>query len=100
MQIASQHAEAISKPAGISVEERLLLDRIALHSAHVSPRDVELPALVVADLAHPRLSLSNGTAVPTGVAAQAVVVNWCIKFAFSGNFDKDFTVRGKTGASA
>ena len=38
VQVAAEHAEAVGERAGIGVEERLLLDRIALHAADVAPR--------------------------------------------------------------
>ena len=49
MQIAAQHAEAVSQRARIGVEERFLLDGIALHAADISPRHVERAALVVSE---------------------------------------------------
>jgi hypothetical protein len=65
------------------MEERLLLNGIALHSADISPRHVELSALVEADFTDANLSLWNGTAMPTGKAADAVTLNRLVKFAFS-----------------
>ena len=41
VQIAAEHAEAVRERAGVRVEERLLLDRIALHAADVSPRHAQ-----------------------------------------------------------
>ena len=76
MQIAAQHAEAVGQRAGVSVEEWLLLDGIALRPRHVSPGNVELAASVVADFADAGLALGNGTAVAAGGAAQAVVVEF------------------------
>jgi hypothetical protein len=72
------------------VKERLLLDRIALHPADVSPRDVELPALVVADFAHPCLAFGDGAAVSTGVATKAVAFNGFVQFAFADILIQDF----------
>ena len=45
VEIAAEHAEAVGQRAGIDVEERLLLDGIALHAADVAPRDVQPSAL-------------------------------------------------------
>ena len=56
---------------GLGVEERLLLDRIALHAADVAPRHVQPPAAIEADLAHAHRALGDRTLVPAGVAADA-----------------------------
>jgi hypothetical protein len=93
MKIASQHAKAVSKRTWICVEERLLLNGIALHSSDVSPRDVEFPALVVADLAHPGLPLCNRTAVSAGVATKAVALNGFVQLAFADILIQDFAER-------
>ena len=37
VQVAAEHAEAVGERARMRVEERLLLDRIALHAADVAP---------------------------------------------------------------
>ena len=74
MQIAAEHAEAEGQRSRIRVEERLLLDRIALHAADVAPRHVEMSAAVVAHLAHAGLSIRNRTLVPAGIAAYSVLI--------------------------
>ena len=51
VQIAAEHAEAVGQRAGMRVEERLFLDRIALDSADVTPRHHQPAALVEAHLA-------------------------------------------------
>jgi hypothetical protein len=56
------------------MEERLLLDGIALHSAHIPPRHVEGAALVVTYLANSRLTVRDGTAVTAGVAAHPIAI--------------------------
>jgi hypothetical protein len=38
VQVAAQHTEAERERAGLSVKERLLLDRIALHAANIPIR--------------------------------------------------------------
>ena len=73
VQIAAEHAEAVGERAGIRVEERLLLDRIALHAADVAPRHAQPAALVEAHLADADRALGQRTAVAAGVAAQAAV---------------------------
>ena len=73
MEIAAEHAEAVGERAGIGVEERLLLDGIALHSGGVSPGDVELAAAIEADLADSGLAFGDRAAVAAGEAADAVV---------------------------
>ncbi len=56
------------------MEERLLLNRIALHSRNISPWDIESSTVVEANLANTRLSLGNGTAVAAGVAAHSIAI--------------------------
>jgi len=73
MQIAAEHAEAVGESARIGVEERLLLDGIALHAGRVSPGDVELAAAIEADFADSGLTVGDGTTVAAGEAADAVV---------------------------
>src|SRR5436853_4828328 len=57
----------------MGVEKRLLLDRIALHAAYVSPRHQQAPAFVEAHLADANRALGERTAVPAGVAAKSPV---------------------------
>ena len=76
MQIAAQHAEAVGQCAGIGVKKWLFLDRIALSSSSVSPRNEELTAPVVADFANTRLALGDGAAMSAGETAYAVVVEF------------------------
>ena len=45
VQVASEHAETECERARVGMEERLLLDRIALHAADISKRDAQ-PALL------------------------------------------------------
>jgi hypothetical protein len=74
VEIATEHAEAVGERAGISVEERLFFDGIALHAGSVSPGDVERAASVEADFADAGLAFGDGAAVTAGEAANAVVV--------------------------
>ena len=73
VQIAAEHAEAVGERARMRVEERLLLDRIALHAADVSPRHAQTSALVEADLADADRALGQRAAVAAGEASQAAV---------------------------
>ena len=57
----------------MGMEEGLLLDRITLHSARVSPRNVEPAATIEANLADSGLSVRNGAAVSAGKTADAVI---------------------------
>jgi hypothetical protein len=65
------------------MKERLFLDGIALDPAHVTPGNVELPAVVVADLTYPRLAFEDGAAVSACETANAIAFNRLVKFAFS-----------------
>ena len=60
------------------MEKGLLLDRIALHSSDVSPRNVELSAAVKADFADSNLSISDGAAMPTSEAADPIPFNFLV----------------------
>jgi hypothetical protein len=73
MQVAAEHAEAVGESAGVSMEERLLFDGIALHSGGVSPGDVEFATAVEADFTDSGLAFGDGAAVAAGEAADAVV---------------------------
>jgi hypothetical protein len=61
------------------MEERLLLDGIALHSSGVSPRDVEGAAAIEADFAHAGLALGNRAAVAARKTADAVVIKFFVE---------------------
>ena len=73
VQIAAEHAEAVRERAGVGVEERLLLDRIALHAADVAPRHAQRSALVEAHLADADRAVGQRTAMAAGEAAQPAV---------------------------
>jgi hypothetical protein len=93
VQVASQHAEAVGERAGISMEEWLLLNRVALHSADIAPRHVKLPALVVANLANTGLTFGNGATVSAGKAADSIAFDFLVQLAFADVLIKDFAQR-------
>jgi hypothetical protein len=90
VEIAAEHAEAVSERAGISMEKRLLLNRVALHSPDIAPRHVKLPTLVVADFADSRLTFRNGTTMTAGKAADPIAFDRLVQFAFVDVLVKDF----------
>src|SRR5690349_20441711 len=94
MQIASQHAKAVSQGTGISMEKRLLLDRITLHAANVSPWNIQLAVFVEANLADTRLALGNGTAMSASEAAHTVAIEFLVEVAFFDIPIEDFAQRG------
>lgn len=55
------------------MEERLLLNRIALHACRVSPRDVEFAAAIKANLAYPGLAIGDRATVSAGKATNTIV---------------------------
>ncbi len=65
------------------MEERLLLDGIALHAAHISPGHVQSAAAVVANLADSGLPFRDGTAMAAGEAAKPIAVELFVKLAFA-----------------
>ena len=83
MQIAAQHSETVGQRARVGVEERLLLDGIALHSAHITPGHIEHSSLVVAHFADAGLTIGNGTAVTAGVAAHPVAIQLLVQIALT-----------------
>ena len=75
MEIAAEHAEAERQRAGMGVEERLLLDRIALHAADVAIRHVQHAAAIEAHLADAGGAVGNGTRVAARMTAQPAAVD-------------------------
>jgi hypothetical protein len=74
MQITAQHPKAIGQGSGVGMEKWLLLDRIALHAAHVAPGNVKFPSAVVANLANSGLTLRNGTTMSAGKAPNPTAI--------------------------
>src|SRR3974377_1661097 len=79
------------------MEERLLLDGIALHARGVSPRHVELAAAIEAHLAHPCLSLGDRAAMATGETSDAIVAEILHQrgFRFMDSFGEDVAQGGQ-----
>ena len=71
MEITPQHADAEREGPGVDVEERLLLDGIALDAADVAPRNVQPPAAIEAHLADAHRALGDRTLMPASVAPDA-----------------------------
>src|SRR5690242_732212 len=89
MEVASEHSEAVGQRSGIGVVERLLLNGIALHSAHIAPRNVELSAAVEAHLAHADLAVRYGAAMAARHAADKSLFHLLAKVAFPNGFLQD-----------
>jgi hypothetical protein len=94
VQITTQHAKAVRERPGISVEERLLLDGIALHAAYVSPRDVKCASAIEAHFADAGLAFGNRAAVPAGKAANAIAVERLVEIAGPNATVKSLTQGG------
>src|SRR5450755_4613604 len=58
----------------MGVEERLLLDRVTLHSGNVAVGNEERATVVKTNLADTGLSLGNRAAVTAGIAADAIAI--------------------------
>jgi hypothetical protein len=56
------------------MKERLLFDGIALHSADVTPRNVQRASAIKTHLADAGLSFWNRAAMPTGKTAHAIAI--------------------------
>src|SRR5258708_10136660 len=81
----------------MSVEERLLLYRVTLHSSDIAPGNIESSTVVETNLTDARLSLGNGTAVAAGVAAYSIAIQLLPKsrvaFAHAGVSSQDVVQR-------
>jgi hypothetical protein len=82
VEVASEHAEAVSERARIDVKKRLLLNRIALHAADVAPRDVQLAALIETDFADTDRTVRQRTAMAAGEASKSPVRQPFVELAF------------------
>jgi hypothetical protein len=60
----------------VGVEERLFFDRITLHSGDVSPRSIECAFAIEADFADSWLAFGDRAAVATGVATDAIPIEF------------------------
>src|SRR5262249_26471150 len=74
VQIAAKHPETVGERAGVRVEERLFLDRVALDPAHITPGDEQPPAAIEPHLAHADRAVGYGALMAAGVAANAAAV--------------------------
>src|SRR5918999_4878334 len=83
MQIAAEHAETIGKRTGMDMEERLLLDWIALNAAGISPRHHQPSGGVEPHLAHAEGAWRNLAVVAARIAVHPLVVHRGIQVAFS-----------------
>ena len=83
MQIAAQHAEAVRERSGVGVEERLFLDRIALHATDVAPGHHQASAPVEPHFAHAGRAVRNLAVMPAGVAVHPAVVAFIVEIAFA-----------------
>jgi thiosulfate reductase cytochrome b subunit len=91
MKIAPKHSEAVGQGTRISVEKRFFLDGVALHPADVSPRDVQGSTAIVTNLANPRLTLWNWTAVAAGITTHTIAIELFVKLALTHVFVNDVT---------
>jgi hypothetical protein len=82
------------------VEEGFLFDRIALHSADISPGDIELASLVESDFANAGLSFGNWAAMSAGETADPVAFDRFVEFAFPDVLIQDFAEGGHRRTSA
>ncbi len=73
------------------MEERFLLDGIALHAADVAPGHVKRSALVVTYFADTGLTIRNGTAMATGKTAYPVAIEFLVQVPLADVFVNDFT---------
>jgi hypothetical protein len=102
MQIAAQHPEAVRESAGMSMEERLLLDGIALHTRGISPWHIELAAAVKAHFAYAGLSLGDRAAMTAREASDAIVAEILNQrgFCLVDSFVENVTQGRQSGTSA
>ena len=91
MEVAPQHSEAVGQGSGIGVKKRLFLDGIALHSADISPRDIQRSAAIVTNFTDPRLPVWNRTAVAASVTTHTITIELFVKLALTHVFVNDVT---------
>ena len=72
------------------MEEGFFLYRVALDAADITPGHKQGSALVVANLANPRLAVWDLTTVPAGKTSHPVAVELFVKFALANVFMNDF----------
>ena len=72
------------------MEKWFLLDGIALHSAHVAPRNVKLSTLVVTNLANTCLPFCDWATVSACVATQPIAFDGFVQFAFADVLIQNF----------
>jgi hypothetical protein len=98
VQIAAEHSETVGEGSWVSVEKRLLLDRVTLNSSNIAPGNVELATVIEANLADTGLSLGNRAAVAAGVAPYSIAIQLFPKsgvaFADAGVRSEDVVQRG------
>ena len=72
MEIASHHSEGERVTAGVHVEKRLLLDRVALQRRDVAERNPQLRALIETHFANAASAFADQTAMAAGGATDTV----------------------------
>jgi hypothetical protein len=73
VEIAHKHPEAECESPRVGVEERFLLNRIALDATDIAPRYAQVTVAIEPYLAHADRAVGDGTFVPAGVASHAAV---------------------------
>jgi hypothetical protein len=81
------------------MKKRLLFDWIALHATDISPRYVQLPALVVTNFAHTGLTFRNWAAMTAGKAPDPVPLDSFVQVAFANVLVEDFSEGGQLETS-
>lgn len=76
------------------MEKGLLLDRITLHAADISPGNVKLPAAVVTNFADSGLALWDRTTMPAGKAAHPVAIKRFVQISLTNMFINDIAKSG------
>jgi len=99
VEIASQHAEAVSQRARVSVEEGLFLDGIALYTANIAPRHIQRTAAVVAHLADAGLAVGDRATMAAGITADTVAVELFVQLSFADVLVNDVAEGRHNGTS-
>ena len=84
MQIAPEHPEAVRQTAWVGVEERLLLDRVALHTGNIAPGHPQVAPFVVADLADADCPIRNRAPMSARKAPEPVRVDLLVDLPLPG----------------
>src|SRR6202140_5942875 len=91
MQITAEPSDSVSQCPWMSMEEGFFLDGVALDAADIAAGHKQGSALVVANLANPRLAIWDLATMPAGKPPHPVAVELFVEFPLTNVFMNDFS---------